>query len=414
MDFCKVDIAVVGAGAAGSMAAIRAGSFGKRVLLIERNPSIGKKILLTSNGRCNFTNIASLELFLKKIRPNGQFYRDAFGKFFNKALIDFFEQYGVKHKVEERGRVLPGNNNAKAVNAALEKALSENKVEILYDCRVSAIRSHHGEFILSADGKDICAAKKVILAAGGISYPATGSTGDSFSLARSLGHSVSELRAALAPLKLNEIFLKDLQGLSFSDVTLNFTANGKKYHSDKGDILFTHFGLSGPLALDISAEVDLVLEQDKQVKILVDFLPDAKADKLEQDIFKACDSSPKTQIKTILEKYLPKRMAPVFLARFNIDAAKQANQATKKERQTIAYNLKNFSLTVNGVFPVEEAMVTNGGILLKEIDPRTMESRLVPGLYFAGELLEGYCLSGGYNLQQAFSTGYLAGESAAL
>jgi len=414
MDFCKVDIAVVGGGPAGAMAAIRAGSSGKRVLLIERNAAIGKKILLTSNGRCNFTNIASLELFLKKIKPRGEFYRNAFAKFFNKELIEFFERYSVTHKVEDRGRVLPKSDNAKAVDAALEKALLENKVEILYDCRVSAIRLHQGDFILSSGGKDICAAKNIILAAGGISYPATGSTGDSFSLARLLGHSVSELRAALAPLKLNETFLKDLQGLSFSDATLSFAANGKKYHSDKGDILFTHFGLSGPLALDISAEVDLALEQDKEVKILVDFLPDVKADKLERDIFQACDHAPKAQIKTILEEYLPKRMAPVFLARLNIDAAKQANQATKKERQAIAYNLKNFSLVVSGVFPVEEAMVTNGGILLKEIDPRTMESRLVPGLYFAGELLDGYCLSGGYNLQQAFSTGYLAGESAAL
>ena len=414
MDFLRVDVAVVGGGPAGSMAAIRAGSSGKRVLLIERNAAIGKKILLTSNGRCNFTNIAPLELFIKKIKPSGAFYRNAFAKFFNRELINFFEQYGLKHKVEDHGRVLPEKNDAKVVNTALEKALLENKVEVLYDCRVSAIRRHQGDFILSADGKDICAAKKVILAAGGISYPATGSTGDSFSLAQSLGHSVTELRAALAPLKLNETFLKDLQGLSFSDITLCFTANGKKYHSDKGDILFTHFGLSGPLALDISAEVVLALEQEKQFKVMVDFLPDVKADKAQEDISKACDNSPKAQIKTILEEYIPKRMTPVFFARLNIDAAKQANQVTKKERQMIAHNLKNFSLTVNGVFSVEEAMVTNGGILLIEVDPRTMESRFVPGLYFAGELLEGYCLSGGYNLQQAFSTGYLAGDSAAL
>jgi len=414
MDFLRVDVAVVGAGPAGVMAAITGANQGKRILLIERNDAIGKKILLTSNGRCNFTNIARLEQFLKKIRPNGQFYRNAFGKFFNQELIAFFEHYAVKHKVEERGRVLPQADNAKAVVIALEKAFSEKKVEILYNFRINTLRQHSGEFILSAEGKDICAAKKIILACGGVSYPATGSSGDGFALAASLGHTVSKLSPALAPLKLNENFLKEAQGLSFSDVTLSFANKGKKQISDKGDILFTHFGLSGPLALDISAEIALALEQESELRLTVDFLPDVKAEKIEQDIFKACDGSPRAQIKTILEEYLPKRMAPVFLARLNIESIKQANQVARKERQVIAQGLKNFPLCVGGVFPVEQAMVTNGGILLKEIDPRTMESRLVPGLYFAGEMLEGYCLSGGYNLQQAFSTGYLAGESASL
>jgi predicted Rossmann fold flavoprotein len=414
MDLSRVDIAVIGGGAAGCMAAICAGRSGKRVLLIERNDAIGKKILLTSNGRCNFTNNAPLEQFMKKIRPNGQFYRNAFNKFFNEELIAFFDHYGVKHKVEDRGRVLPQSNTAQSINAALEKALAENRVEVLFNRRVSAIRYHQGEFILSANGKDMCAAGKIVLAAGGISYPMTGSSGDSFTLAASLGHTISRLGPALAALKLNEPFLKEVQGLALNDITLTLMIKGKKQVSDKGDILFTHFGLSGPLTLDISADVALALENEKAVSVSIDFAPDVPAALIEQDISRACDNAPKVQIKTVLEEYLPRRMALVFLTRLNIESGKQANQMTKKERMAIIQGLKNFALTVDGVFPVEEAMVTNGGILLKEIDPRTMQSRLVPGLYVAGEALEGYCLSGGYNLQQAFSTGCLAGESAAL
>jgi predicted Rossmann fold flavoprotein len=415
MELSRVDIAVVGGGPAGCMAAIRAAKEGKKVLLLERNDFIGKKILLTSNGRCNFTNIASLEQFFKKIQPNGQFYRNAFYKFFNSDLIRFFEQYGVLHKVEDHGRVLPVADDAKAINMALEKALGKNGVDIVYWCRVDSLKQCRQDgFTLFAGSRAVCVAKHVIIAAGGVSYPVTGSSGDSFALARSLGHSISRLSPALVPLKLNEAFLKDAQGLSFSDVTLSFKFKEKNFTSDKGDILFTHFGLSGPLALDISAQVALAMESGQSLQAGIDFLPDIKIALLEHNINKLCESSPRAQLKTILEEYLPKRMTEIFLTCLDLEGIKQANQVTKKERLTVAQGLKNFAVNVSGTFSTQEGMVTNGGVLLKEIDPRTMQSRLVPGLYFAGEALEGYCLSGGYNLQQAFSTGYLAGESASM
>jgi len=407
----EYDVIICGAGAAGSMAAIRAGARRKKVLLLERNQALGRKILLTSNGRCNFTNTASIELFFKKIKPRGEFYREAFTQFFNTDLINFFEAYGVKHKVEDNGRVLPVSDDAKAITTALTKAMEQYAVEILYSCRVVK-GTKEKQFQVITDNGEIFYAPRIVLTTGGVSYPLTGSSGDGLEIACSFGHTITALSSALAPIVLAEPFCKDLQGLSFSDVTIAFNEGKKRFVSHQGDILFTHFGLSGPVVLDLSAQIGALLENNPVAEIAIDFLPRIKAEIIENKLKDLCHTAAKAQAKTVLEEFLAKRMTGIFLKHLDIAADKQSNQLNKLERIAIIRGLKAFKLKVDKVLGLEAAMVTNGGVSLKEIDPKTMQSKLVPGLYFAGEIIEGYCLSGGYNLQQAFSTGYLAGEQA--
>lgn len=404
------DTAVVGAGAAGCMAAIRAGRLRKTVILIERNYSIGHKILLTSNGRCNLTNTASREIFLKKFSPNPEFYRTAFFEFFSGDLKKFFRVKGLELKVEDKGRVLPSDGAAKSVVAVLKDYLKENNVTAVFNKRVISVERRDGCFVLAVQGKEYFKAKKVILSTGGITYMATGSSGDGLNMAKRLGHTITDLSAGLVPLKIKESFIKELQGLSFNNARITFQRDNKKTVSETGEIIFTHFGLSGPLVLDISGNIARLLKNHKEIKIAVDFKPGYKREELEDMLFKKIIASGRAQIKSFMESLLPKRMAPVFLSLLNILPEKIISQISKHERSVIINNLKAFPLTVNGSLPMDEAMVTCGGVSMKEINPRTMESKIVPGLYFAGEIIESAGESGGYNLQQAFSTGYLAGE----
>lgn len=404
------DTAVVGAGVAGCMAAIRAGQLRQTVLLIERNYSIGHKILLTSNGRCNLTNTASLEIFLKKFSPNPEFYRTVFFEFFSDDLEKFFRVKGLELKVENRGRVLPVTDTAKSVVAVLKDYLKENHVTVVFGKRVISIERQDDCFILAVGGKDYFKARKVIISTGGVTYKATGSTGDGLDMAKRLGHTITKLSPGLVPLKIKENFIKKLQGLSFDDARVTFQQDNKKIVSHAGEIIFTHFGLSGPLALDISAAIVRLLTKHKEIKIDIDFCPGYKREELESILVKKITACGRVQIKSFMESFLPKRMAPVFLSRVNIQPDKVVSQISKHERSAIINNLKAFSLSVNGSLSMDEAMVTCGGVSMKEINPRTMESKLVHGLYFAGEILESAGESGGYNLQQAFSTGYAAGS----
>lgn len=406
-------VAVIGGGAAGCMAAIHAGQCGSSVAFIERNNSLCNKVIISGGGKCNFTNTASLDEFLKRIEPNGEFFRTAFSRFFNKELIGFFHDKGLTHKVEDKGRVLPVTGNARSLVSVLQEYLRENKADIFYNKRVVSVKPSDGGFVLAGqnDWRILCG--KVILAAGGISYPATGSTGDGFNIAKKLGHTITALDPGLVPLKIKESFVKQLQGLSFYNVSVTvYRGSGKRVY-DSGELLFTHFGLSGPLVLDMSADAAVLLKTQKEIKITIDFIPDINKESFDVILIGKMADNGKLQIHNFMQEFLPKRMSEVFLAKAGISFKKEVNKITKKERERITGLLKEFPLTIIGTLNIDEAMVTAGGVSMKEINPRTLESKIIAGLYFAGEIIQGAGISGGYNLQLAFSTGYLAAESAA-
>lgn len=420
------DIAVVGAGPAGAMAAIRAGQLKSDVVLIERNDAIGKKIMITGKGRCNITNVAPLDIFIEKFGRSGEFLRCAFFAFFNEDLIDFFRYKGLELKVERQGRVFPSTDKAASIIEVLQEYLAENNVKILYNTRVKEIvkigtvprllSSRNRDcpyFLMELERGDFITAKKVILATGGASYKVTGSTGEGFSIAQKLGHTIVPLMPGLVPLRTKEPWVKDLQGLALENIRLTFEYGKKKITSPVGELMFTHFGVSGPLVLDLSGTIVPILSQHAEVRLFIDLKPGLDEEQLDSKLLHKFKIKGSAQLRNLMKDVLPQRLIDVFLHMSNIHQARKANQITQGERKAVVTLLKAFPLTITGSLPIEEAMVTGGGLSVKEIDPRTLESRLMPGLYFAGEVIEGAASSGGYNLQQAFSTGYLAGEKAA-
>lgn len=407
------DIAVVGAGPAGTMAAIRAGESGKNVVVLETNDSIGKKILLTGKSRCNITNIASMDTFVEKFGNQGAFLRSAFFAFSNQNLIDFFEVKGLKLKTERQGRVFPVTDSARSVVKILKRYLQETKVPILYNMRLVNIKRRSDCFQLDVNGKDKINAKKVILATGGASYKITGSTGEGFRIAQKLGHTIVALKPALVPLKAKELWTKQLQGLSLKNLRIIFQHGTRRIVSDIGEVMFTHFGVSGPLILDFSGRIISILRETKQVRLFIDLKPGLEPEQLENRLLNEFKTKGNIQLNNEMRDFLPRRLIPVFINLLNLEPKLKVSQVTKKQRRSIIELLKALPLTITGALPIEEAMVTNGGISSKEINPRTMESKIVPGLYFAGEIIDGCASSGGYNLQQAFSTGFLAGRQTA-
>lgn len=408
------DIAVVGAGPAGIMAAVRAGQLKKDVVLVERNDTLGRKLLLTGKGRCNITNAAPLDTFIKKFDNRGEFLRTAFLAFFNNDLVGFFKAKGLGLKTERQGRIFPETDKASSVIKVLAEYLSDNKVVLLSKMRLTAIKGDDDNFELAFEDKSRIRAKKVILATGGASYKATGSSGDGFRIAEGLGHTVAPLTAVLVPLKAKESWVKNLQGLSLENIRITFTCGKKKIVSEVGEAIFTHFGVSGPLILDLSGDIVSILGGHREVRLLIDLKPGLTPEQLDKRLLNEFKQKGNVQLNNIFKGLLPYRLIPVFLRLADLASDRRANQVTQRERRSMIHLLKAFPLTVIAPLALEEAMVTGGGISTKEIDPRTMESRLVPGLYFAGEIIDGAAPSGGYNLQQAFSTGHLAGERAAL
>ena len=407
------DIAVVGAGPAGTMAAIRAGQLNKNVVLIEKNDSLGKKILLSGKRRCNITNIAPVEKFVEKFGETGRFLKPALYSFFNQDLIDFLGSKGLGLKKERQGRVFPITNKAHSVVEVLKRSLGENNVQLLYNKRLLDLERKDGLFLLHLEDNKRVSTRKVILATGGASFKITGSTGDGFRIAERLGHTIVPLRPALVPLKTRELWVKELQGLTLKNIRITFEYSKKKIVSDVGELLFTHFGVSGPLILDLSREIISILEKCKEIRLIIDLKPGLSLEQIEKRLLNEFNVRGKTQIKNVMKSLLPHRLIPVFISLSGIELEKRGNQITQKERRLIGNLLKALPLTIIGSLPLEEAMLTDGGISTKEIDSRTMESKIVPGLYFAGEIIDGWAPSGGYNLQKAFSTGYLAGEKAA-
>lgn len=407
------DIAVIGAGPAGTMAAIRAGQLKKRVVLVERNDIIGKKILLTGKGRCNVTNTAPLDDFLSKFGKDGAFFRTAFSRLSNEDLIDFFKAKGLELKAERQGRVFPITDNAISITQTLKECLSENHVDIRYNARIKNIRQKEGIFHIDLTEGGTIEAKKVILAMGGASYKATGSTGDGFVIAKELGHTITALRPGLVPLRTEEAWTKEVQGLALKNIRLTFTYGKKRIVSEIGELLFTHFGVSGPLILDLSAYITGLLEEYPKIGLFIDLKPGLEPKQIENKILAEIKLLGKKEIKNFLKIFLPVNLIPIFARLANLDPDKKANQITQEGRRLMTNTFKAMPLTIVGSLPIEEAMVTCGGVSKNEINPRTMESKIVPGVYFAGEIIDGSASSGGYNLQQAFSTGYLAGEAAA-
>ena len=407
------DIAVIGGGPAGSMAAIRAGGQGRRVALMEKNDSLGRKIMITGRGRCNLTNTAPVDVFIDKFGFGGEFFRSAFHSFFNEDLMEFFRSRGLELKIERQGRVFPATDSAGSVTLVLERCLKEAGVDIAYGARIIDIKRDAGEFILVSEGAARVRAEKVIIASGGASYKATGSTGDGFDMAARLGHRIAPLSPALVPLKTKEKWVKDLQGLGLENIRITFHCGRKRLVSGVGEAIFTHFGVSGPLVLDLSGDVVSALDKHGQIRMTIDLKIGLKEEQLENKLVTLFGLKGSAQIKSLMQEMLPKRMIAVFLSLLGIAPEKRANQITREERRAIIEALKAFPLNIIGSLPLEEAMVTGGGVSVKDINPRTMESRITPGIYFAGEVIEGRAPSGGYNLQQAFSTGYLAGSHAA-
>ncbi len=407
------DIAVIGGGAGGVMAAIRAGQCKKRVLLVERNNSIGRKILITGKGRCNMTNAADIDAFIDKFGKQGEFLRTAFHVFSSADLIAFFKSLGLETKVERQGRVFPITDKAKSVTEALEKALSENNVEILYNSRIIEIAKEGDCFKLATEDAREIMASKAILATGGASYKITGSSGDGFNIAQKLGHRIAPLTPGLVPLTVKETWIKELQGVALEHIKITFEYEKKRLISDVGELMFTHFGVSGPLVLDMSSRVMDILKENKEARLLIDLKPGLKEEQLESKLLHKFKIKGNIILKNLMKDIMPQRLIERFLRLINVRGDLKTNQVTQDERRMIIAMLKAFPLTITGSLPIEEAMITGGGISAKEINPRTMESKIVKGLYFAGEVIEGAAASGGYNLQQAFSTGYLAGRKAA-
>lgn len=407
-------IVVIGGGPAGMMAAIRASQLGQDVILIEKNPSLGRKLLLSGKGRCNLTNACDLDSFLKRFPKNGQFLRDAFKKFFNRELMDFFEKRGLMLKVERQMRVFPVGDLSSSILSVLKKELHDNKVKIIYKKETIDVRIEERVIkgALLKDG-DFLSCDKLILATGGLSYGFTGSTGEGLEIAKRSGHRIVRTRPGLVPLETKESHPKKLEGLTLKNIRLKISDGKKHIFSEIGELLFTGFGISGPLILSMSGEITDWLDSDRKVYIEIDLKPALSEKKLDERLLREFSANPRKAIKNALKELLPQRMIDIFIRLAKIKEDKNVSQLTYRERQSLVMLFKAMRLEIKSTRPIEEAMVTQGGVSLKDINPRTMESCIIKGLYFAGEMIDVDADTGGFNLQAAFSTGYLAGESAA-
>ena len=413
----KLKVVVVGGGAGGMMAAGKAAQNGASVLLIEKNKRLGKKILISGKGRCNLTNTANIEEIINNFPGNGKFLYSALTNFSNLDLMAFFKERGVELKIERGGRVFPNSDSSGEIVKALENYLAEQQVQILRGVSVVDIKTNGEkvEGVILADSREILG-DRVIIATGGASFPGTGSTGDGYNLAQRLGHSIVPIRPSLIPLEVKEEWAKDLQGLSLKNVTVILqTTTGKKLAQAFGEMLFTHFGVSGPIILTISRKaVDYWQKNYLPLILKIDLKPALNKEKLDQRLQRDIVKFSNKQIKNGLGDLLPQRliMPVINLAGINVD--KVMHQITKEERRKIIDVLKGLQVTLIGSRPLNEAIVTAGGVNVKEVNPQTMESKLIKGLYFAGEVLDIDGLTGGYNLQAAFSTGYTAGNFASM
>lgn len=408
-------VAVIGGGPAGMLAAISAAKSGDDVTLFEKNNILGKKILITGKGRCNITSSLEIEDFISNIPGNGRFLFSVFQNFSNQDIISMLEKEGVKVKEERGNRIFPVSDRAEDVRFALEKITKKAGVNIKLNSNVKAIEvGEEGvKAVILDNGK--FNADKIILATGGKSYPLTGSNGDGYEIAKKVGHSVKEIRGSLVPM-LGDNTCSKLQGLSLRNIGIYIydKENDKKIYEDFGEMLFTHFGVSGPTILSSSAHVLRYKNVDEKMRdrsiiLKIDLKPALSIEQLDTRILRDFEEVKNKQFKNSLDKLLPKKMIDVIIEKSKIDPDKKVNEITKEERHNLVNLIKNFEVKLLGFRPVDEAIITAGGISVKEINPKTMESKLVSGLYFAGEIIDVDAYTGGFNLQIAYSTGWTSG-----
>ncbi len=409
------NIVIIGAGPAGLMAAITAAEkyngTPDSVTLIEKNERAGRKLMITGKGRCNVTNNCDVDTLIKNTPKNARFLYSAFSKFTSQDVMDFFESRGVPLKTERGNRVFPVSDKAVDIVDALVNTAKKNGVKtvngealsiVLEDGKIIGVKLKNGETVT---------ADSVVLATGGMSYSVTGSTGDGYKIAENLGHTVTEIKPSLVPLECHEGFCSKLSGLSLKNVTLSVFEESKKkpVFSEQGEMLFTHFGISGPLVLSSSAYMRKM--GSKKYTAVIDLKPALDQDQLDKRILRDFSEQTNKDFANSLDKLLPKSLIPIIVGLSGIPAHTKVNQISREERTRLVTLLKNLTLNITGFRPIEEAIITSGGISVKEINPATMESKLIEGLYFAGEIIDTDAFTGGFNLQIAFSTGYLAGTN---
>ena len=415
-----MDVVVIGGGAAGMMAAITAKQENNNVTLVEKNKQLGKKLLITGKGRCNITSSLDIEEFIKNTPGNGMFLYSAFHSYTNKDIIEFLKEEGLEVKEERGNRIFPITDKSIDVLKCFTKKLKKENVKILEETKVEKILVNDQKEVTGIKtNKGIIKADKIILATGGKSYPLTGATGDGYIMAQELGHTVTKIKPSLVPLTIKEkTICKELQGLSLKNVKIKIIdkEKNKTIYDDFGEMIFTHFGVSGPIILSSSAHlvryknIDNLLKEGK-IKLEIDFKPALEEKKLEERILRDFEEFKNKRYKNSLDKLLPQKLIKTIIEKSEIDPEKKVNEITKEERKKLVKILKNFEIEIQGFRPIDEAIITSGGISIKEINPKTMESKIIKGLYFAGEIIDVDAYTGGFNLQIAYSTGYVAGKN---
>lgn len=409
-------VIVVGGGAAGMFAAIAAAKNGHQVTLYEKNEKLGKKIFITGKGRCNITNAADMEELFDAVVTNSKFLYSSFYGYTNQNVIDFFEDAGVPVKIERGNRVFPISDHSSDVIRALEREMKKAGVKVCLNTEVKSVEAENGKFnrvVLkdtTTQTSDAC-----VVATGGLSYRSTGSTGDGFRFAESVGHKVTQCFPSLVPMETKEPWICELQGLSLRNVEAKILDGKKELYKDFGEMLFTHFGVSGPLIISASSYVGKKFMdkngQKKELTLEIDLKPALTEEQLDQRVLRDFEENHNRQFKNAITKLFPTKLIPVMLELGGIDPEKKVNSIEKEERKQFVHLIKHFRMTLTGLRDYPEAIITKGGVNVKEIDPGTMESKLVKGLYFAGEVLDLDALTGGFNLQIAWSTGYAAGNA---
>ena len=404
-------VIVIGGGAAGAVAAIFAARNGHRVELFEKNEKIGKKLFITGKGRCNVTNAGDMDALFDAVKSNPKFLYSAFYSFTNEQAMDFFEELGVRLKVERGNRVFPKSDHSSDIIHALKHELEQLGVEIHFCTEVKDVLVEHEKFtgIVLKNGKKV-SGDACVVATGGISYASTGSTGDGYRFAEKTGHKVTELYPSLVPMEVKEWYAKELQGLSLRNVRGIILDGKKKLYDEFGEMLFTHYGVSGPIIISASSVVGKKL-QDKELTLQIDLKPALSREQLDQRVLRDFEENKNKQFKNAVDKLFPAKLKPIMIELSGISPEKKVNEISKEERLYFVDLIKNFKMTLTGLRSYNEAIITKGGVSVKDIDPGTMESKKISGLYFAGEVLDLDALTGGFNLQIAWSTGYLAGIS---
>ena len=408
-------VIVIGGEPAGMMAAYAAAESGHAVTLLEQNEKLGKKLFITGKGRCNLTNASDMEQLFANVVSNRKFLYSAFYSYDNEQVISFFESHGMPTKTERGNRVFPVSDHSSDVIAALSAALREQHVEVFLHTKVKRLLLEKRDEEKRVTGVELADHTKmhadaVIVATGGISYPSTGATGDGYRMAEESGHKMVSPTPALVPMEMKEPWVRDLQGLSLRNVRMSVTRGKKKLYEDFGEMLFTHFGVSGPLVLSASGCIP-AKAFDQELSMTIDLKPALDVEQLDHRILREFDEMKNKQFKNSLGHLLPAKMIPVMIALSGIDPDTKVNEISREQRQNLLHLFKNMPLTITGLRDFKEAIITKGGVSVKDINPSTMESKLVQGLYFCGEVLDLDALTGGYNLQIAWFTGHLAGIS---